>query len=59
MPDEITVNRAPVLTLWAVVVAEQIGYNRDEALSLGKCAAGLNAQAKGRSLAASLGRRRP
>jgi len=32
------------------VVAERLGYDRDEALSLGKCLAGLNAQAKGRSL---------
>jgi hypothetical protein len=50
MPGEITVNRAPVLTLWAAVVAEGMGYNHEEALSLGKCVAGLNAQAKGRSL---------
>ena len=47
---EITVNRAPVLTLWGVVVAERLGFDRDEALSLGKCLAGLNAQTKGRSL---------
>ena len=46
----IKVNRAPVLTLWAAVVAERMGYKRDEALSLGKAVAGLNAQAKGRSL---------
>lgn len=47
---EIRVNRAPVLTLWGVVVAERLGFDRDEALSLGKCLAGLNAQTKGRSL---------
>jgi hypothetical protein len=46
----ITINRAPVLTLWAAVVAERLGFNRDEALSLGKAVAGLNAQAKGRRL---------
>jgi hypothetical protein len=46
----IQINRAPVLTLWAAVVAERMGFGRDEALSLGKCLAGLNAQAKGRSL---------
>ena len=50
MVNEIMVNRAPVLTLWGVVVAERLGFDRDEALSLGKCLAGLNAQAKGRSL---------
>ena len=50
MPEQITINRAPVLTLWAAVVAERLGYDRDAALSLGKCLAGLNAQAKGRML---------
>ncbi|MCL4395818.1 MAG: hypothetical protein M1482_13625 [Chloroflexi bacterium] len=30
------INRAPVLTLWAVIVAERLGYERDEALTLGK-----------------------
>jgi hypothetical protein len=48
--DTILINRAPVLTLWAAVVAEQLGFTRDEALSLGKVVAGLNAQAKGRAL---------
>jgi hypothetical protein len=46
----ITINRAPVLTLWAAVVAERLGFDRDEALSLGKALAGLNAQSKGRKL---------
>jgi hypothetical protein len=36
----IEINRAPVLTLWASVVAERLGYDREEALSLGKCLAG-------------------
>ncbi|MCX8160386.1 MAG: hypothetical protein N3G18_05590 [Candidatus Saccharicenans sp.] len=49
-PEVIMVNRAPVLTLWAAVVAERLGFDRDEALSLGKALAGLNAQSKGRSL---------
>ena len=44
------VNRAPVLTLWAAVVAERQGYDWDAALTLGKVMAGLNAQAKGRTL---------
>jgi hypothetical protein len=48
--EKITINRAPVLTLWAAVVAERLGYDPDEALSLAKAVAGLNAQAKGRSL---------
>jgi len=43
----LTINRAPVLTLWAAVVAERLGYAHGEALTLGKAVAGLNAQAKG------------
>ena len=46
----ITINRAPVLTLWASVVAERLGFDRDVALTLGKALAGLNAQSKGRAL---------
>jgi len=46
----VTINRAPVLTLWASVVAERLGYRRDEALTLGKAVAGLTAQSKGRRL---------
>jgi hypothetical protein len=46
----VTINRAPVLTLWASVVAERLGYARDEALTLGKAVAGLTAQSKGRRL---------
>jgi hypothetical protein len=44
------VNRAPVLTLWAAVVAERMGYCRASSLTLGKAVAGLNAQSKGRRL---------
>lgn len=47
---KVMINRAPVLTLWAVVVAERLGFERDEALTFGKAVAGLNAQSKGRSL---------
>jgi hypothetical protein len=46
----ISINRAPVLTLWAAVVAQRLGFDENEALSLGKALAGLNAQAKGRRL---------
>ena len=46
----VSINRAPVLTLWASVVAERLGFDRDEALSLGKTVAGLTAQSKGRRL---------
>jgi hypothetical protein len=48
--QSVTINRAPVLTLWASVVAERLGFTRDEALSLGKAVTGLNAQSKGQRL---------
>src|SRR6266702_4877831 len=47
---KILINRAPVLTLWATTVAERLGFDEDEALSLGKAVAGLTAQSKGRRL---------
>jgi hypothetical protein len=46
----ILINRAPVLTLWATTVAERMGFDQDEALSLGKAVAGLTAQSKGQRL---------
>jgi hypothetical protein len=46
----ISVNRAPVLTLWAAVVAQRLGFDEDEALTLGRAVAGLNAYSKGVSL---------
>ena len=48
--NKILINRAPVLTLWAAVIAERLGFKHDEALSLGKALAGLNAQSKGQRL---------
>lgn len=48
--DVITINRAPVLTMWAAVVAERLGFDPDEALTLGKALAGLTAQSKGQRL---------
>jgi hypothetical protein len=47
---KIKINRAPVLTLWAAIVAQRRGYSHDEALTLGRGLAGLNAQSKGRRL---------
>ena len=47
---KIKINRAPVLTLWATIVAERLGYKKDEALTFGKAVAGLNAQSKGKRL---------
>jgi hypothetical protein len=51
----IEINRAPVMTLWAAVVAERLGHERDEALTLGRAVAGMNAQAK----AVQIGLREP
>src|SRR3954449_1581309 len=48
--DKIRINRAPVLTLWAAVVAERLGFDHDTALTLGQAVAGLSAYAKGVSL---------
>ena len=48
--NKIKINRAPVLTLWASVVAERLGYDEETALTLGKAVAGLNAQSKGKKL---------
>jgi hypothetical protein len=43
---KVMINRAPVLTLWAAVVAERLGYDRDAALTLGRSVAGINAKSK-------------
>jgi len=48
--DSISINRAPVLTLWAAIVAERLGFTHDEALTLGRAVAGLNAYSKGKAL---------
>lgn len=48
--NRIEINRAPVLTLWAAVVAHRLGHDWQAALTLGKALAGLNAQSKGRRL---------
>ncbi|GKZ01401.1 hypothetical protein MPSEU_001090900 [Mayamaea pseudoterrestris] len=47
---EISINRAPVLTLWVSVVAERLGYSRDEAYSYGRWVASTLAASKGRAL---------
>lgn len=46
----IVVNRAPVLTLWAAIVAERLGHPADTALTLGRAVAGSAARAKARSI---------
>jgi hypothetical protein len=49
-PPPIRVNRAPVLTLWATVVAERLSYPAETALTLGRFVAGSSARAKARRL---------
>ena len=46
----IRVNRAPVLTLWAAVVAERLGHPPGTALTLGRFVAGSSARAKARRI---------
>ncbi len=46
----IRVNRAPVLTLGATVVAERLGYPLDTPLTLGRAVCGSSARAKARRL---------
>lgn len=45
--DTVEINRAPVLTLWTTVVAQRLGFDRDEALTIGKNVAGQTAHGKG------------
>ena len=48
--SSVMINLAPVLTLWAAVVAEMVGFEYDEALTLGRALAELNAYSKGVAL---------
>jgi hypothetical protein len=48
--NKVTINRAPVMTLWATVVAERLGFDHEAALTMAKVVTGLNAQAKGQRL---------
>ncbi|KAF9226546.1 hypothetical protein BS17DRAFT_864779 [Gyrodon lividus] len=44
------VNRAPLMTAWATVVAERLGFEREEALTIGSVYTEMNAVTKGVSL---------
>jgi hypothetical protein len=46
----VTINRAPVLTLWGVIVAQALGHSRATALTFGKYVAGKGAFAKAKRL---------
>jgi hypothetical protein len=47
---KIAINRAPVLTIWAAVVAERLGHSRSTALTLGKTIAGKVAFSKAQTI---------
>jgi hypothetical protein len=38
MTRSVIVNRAPIMMAWAAVVAERLGFTREEALSIGMLA---------------------
>ncbi|KAK0468267.1 uncharacterized protein EV420DRAFT_1260153 [Desarmillaria tabescens] len=44
------INRAPLMTAWAMVVAERLGFRREEALSIASVYTEMNALSKGVSL---------
>ena len=46
----IRVNRAPVLTLWAAIVAERLGHDADAAITLGHAVAAASARVKARAI---------
>jgi hypothetical protein len=46
----ISVNRAPVLTLWATIVAERLGYPPETALTLGRAMCRSSARAKAKRI---------
>ena len=50
MGHSIEINRAPALTLWAAVVPRRLGFDWEEALTLGCAVAGLNVYTKGKAL---------
>ncbi|KAK4690663.1 hypothetical protein P7C70_g9521, partial [Phenoliferia sp. Uapishka_3] len=50
MRKSVVVNRSPVMMAWATVVAERLGFKRQEALSIAQCYTDLNASSKGVSL---------
>lgn len=49
-PDVVVVNRAPVLTAWAAIVAHATGHAWETALTIGKVLTSRFAEAKGRNL---------
>ncbi|KAL4241938.1 hypothetical protein ABKN59_000495 [Abortiporus biennis] len=50
MPKYAVTNRAPIMTAWAFVVAERLGFHREEALSIASVYTEMNAISKGVSI---------
>ncbi|KAG9218957.1 hypothetical protein CCMSSC00406_0001367 [Pleurotus cornucopiae] len=50
MGKSVVVNRAPVMSAWATVVAERMGFKREEALSIASVYTEMNAISKGVAL---------
>ena len=48
--SEVRVDRTPVLTLWAAIVAERLGHDSDAAITLGRAVAGSGARVKARAI---------
>ncbi|WP_043840372.1 hypothetical protein [Muricoccus aerilatus] len=48
--DKFKVNRAPVLTLRAAIVAERLGHDADAAITQGRAVAGSGARIKARAI---------
>ncbi|KAL0576922.1 hypothetical protein V5O48_005068 [Marasmius crinis-equi] len=46
----VVINRAPLMTIWATVVAERMGFKREEALSIASVYTEMNAISKGVTL---------
>lgn len=55
MADTIKTNRSPILTLWAAVIAEPLGFDWQEALTLGRAVAGIEKNAYGTLTAIAAG----
>ena len=58
-PLPVRVNRAPVLTLWAAIVAGRVGNAPDIALTLGRFVADSSARAKDADWASSTVHKKP
>ena len=55
----VVTNRAPILTAWATVVAERLGFKRAEALSIAHVFVGVNASAAKGAKQPELGENQP